>query len=176
MRSALRLLFIVAVAFFASAAAAQGRLFESDFDDETKAWKEVAAQLPAYPVDANLIAIEIGRTDGHRFFIDAPSISVGEDGVVRYTLVVKTAGGAVNVSFEGMRCETRQQKYYATGHPGGTWSRARSPQWRRIEASSTNRHHGILYVDYLCEGRTPVRNARVAIDALKRGVGTTVGD
>ena len=172
----LPLLLALVVALASGIAAAQGRQFESDFEDRKKTWKEIEAQLPPQPKDANLLLFETGSPSGHRFFIDAPSLSVGEDGVVRYTLIVKTAGGAVNVSYEGMRCETRQQKYYAIGHPGGTWSRALDPQWRRIEAREVNRHHGILYVDYLCDGRSPARSARAVIDGLRQRFGPTQFD
>jgi hypothetical protein len=149
-------------------AAAQGLLFERDYEEGKKAWKEIEAQIPPYPKAENLIPFETAPS-GHQFFVDAPSVSVGDDGVVRYTLLVKTAGGAVNVSFEGMRCETREQKYYAIGHAGGAWSRARDPQWRRIDLKKSSRQHGLLYVDYFCSGNAPVKSARSAIDALKYG-------
>lgn len=165
----IRLLSALAVVCMLPAlAAAQGRDFESDYDEAKKAWKEIEAQIPPYPKQENLLLFETAPA-GHQFFIDAPSVSVGEDGVVRYTLFVKTAGGAVNVSFEGIRCETREQKYYAIGHPGGAWSKARDPAWRRIETKEFNRHHGVLYADYFCEGRSPVATARNAVDALKYG-------
>jgi hypothetical protein len=150
-------------------AAAQWRLFESDFDDEKKAWQEIEAKLPPYPKAENLIPFEAGAASAHKFFIDAPSISVGEDGVVRYTLFVKAAGGAANVSFEGMRCETRQQKYYAVGHANGSWSKARDPQWRRIEYQEVNRHHGVLYADFFCRGKFPVKSPQDIINTLKYG-------
>jgi hypothetical protein len=150
-------------------AAAQGFFwFERDYEEGKKTWKEIEAQIPPYPKAENLIPFETSAA-GHQFFIDAPSVSVGDDGVVRYTLLVKTAGGAVNVSFEGMRCETQEQKYYAIGHAGGAWSRARDPQWRRIDLKESNRQHGVLYVDYFCNGSVPVKSARNAIDALKYG-------
>ena len=156
-------------------AAAQWRLFESDFDDEQRGWKEIEAKLPPYPKAENLIPFEGGAASPHQFFIDAPSISVGEDGVVRYTLLVKTAGGATNVSFEGMRCATRELKYYAIGHANGAWSRARDPQWRRIEFKEINRHHGTLYIDFFCAGRSPVKSPQDAIKALRNDVRRTGG-
>ena len=159
----------VLVCLLPEIATAQWRLFESDFDDERTQWKEIEAKLPAYPKTENLLAIDVGSATPHRFFVDAPSVSVGEDGVVRYSLVIKTAGGATNVSFEGIRCEVRQQKYYAIGHPNGTWSRARNPEWRRIEYQEVNRHHGVLYTDILCRGKAPVKNAQEAINAMKYG-------
>jgi len=147
---------------------AQGRDFEIEFDEGKKAWKEIEAQIPPYPKAENLLRFETAPA-GHQFFIDAPSVSVGDDGVVRYTLFVKTAGGAVNVSFEGIRCETREQKYYAIGQRDGTWVRARDPAWKRIEIRQFNRHHQLLYSDFLCNGKEPVKNARIAVDALKYG-------
>jgi hypothetical protein len=148
-------------------AAAQWRLFESDFDDERKQWKEIEAQLPAYPRAENLLAIDGGGASPHKFFLDAPSIAVGEDGVVRYSLVVKTAGGATNVTFEGMRCDMQQLKIYAIGRAHGGWTRARNPEWRRIESREYNRHHNMLYADVLCPGRQAVKSARQAIEAIR---------
>jgi hypothetical protein len=153
--------------FVSSPAGAQWRLFESDFDDESRQWKEIEAQLPPRPRPENLLPIYAGPATRHRFYVDAPSISVGEDGVVRYSLVVKTAGGATNISFEGIRCDTRQQKLYAVGHANGGWTRARDPQWRRIEHQDVNRHHNLLYAEYLCEGKRTVKSAQQAIQAIK---------
>jgi hypothetical protein len=86
--------------------------------------------------------------------------------VVRYTLVVMAAGGATNVSYEGIRCELRQQKYYAVGRADGKWVRARNPQWRRIEQQDVNRHHNVLYSDYLCSGKQPVTSVREVLQRL----------
>jgi hypothetical protein len=170
----IRALALIAAAAFGTAAAhAQWRLFESDFDEDQKEWKEIEARIPAYPKDANLLPFQGGGASPHRFFIDAQSLSIGEDGVVRYTLVVKAAGGATNVSFEGIRCEMREQKYYALGHPGGNWTRARNPQWRRIDYQEVNRHHGVLYSNYFCAGagsnREPVKSVAEAVQRLKYG-------
>ena len=148
---------------------AQWRLFESEFDEDKKAWSEIEAQLPAAPRSQDLIPFDVGAATPHRFYIDAQSLSAGEDGVVRYALVVKTAAGATNVSFEGIRCETREQKYYAVGRADGKWARARDPQWRRIEYKELNRHHGTLYSDFLCpERHVRMVTAKQMLEALKR--------
>jgi hypothetical protein len=68
-----------------------------------------------------------------------------------------------------MRCDMQQQKIYAIGHANGAWTRARDPEWRRIEYQEVNRHHNMLYADYLCPGRRPVKTAQRAIDAIKYG-------
>lgn len=131
--------------------AAEWGKFESEFDEEKKPWAEIEAQIPAYPREENLLRFEAGAATANRFYIDAPSLAVGEDGVVRYTMLIRAAGGATNVSFEGIRCETREQKLYATGRRDGKWTRARDPAWRHIESRDLNRHHGVLFADFFCE-------------------------
>ena len=148
-------------------AAAQWQRFESDFDENAKAWQEIEARLPAYPKDENLLRFDGGGGSPHRFFIDSKSLSIGEDRVIRYTLFVRTAGGAINVSFEGIRCDERQLKVYALGRAGGSWTRARNPQWRRIEYREFNNHHGVLVQDFICTGVTRT-DPRGSVDEIIR--------
>lgn len=163
---------VAACAGLAAAPRESWQLWEVDFDEANKPWKEIESKLPAYPRSEHLVPFEGGGASPHRFFIDAQSLSVGEDEVVRYTLLIRTAGGATNVSFEGMRCETREQKYYALGRADGNWVRARNPQWRRIESQSINRQHDVLYAGVFCDGKSPVATAREVLQRLKSGART----
>ncbi|HKU70195.1 MAG TPA: CNP1-like family protein [Burkholderiales bacterium] len=172
--SALVLPAVLAIVFSAATASAQqGSDFESDFDENKKDWKEIEAKIPAYPKNEDLVAFGGGPASGHRFFLDAKSLSIGSDGVVRYTLIIKTAGGATNVSYEGIRCETHEQKYYAVGQTNGSWTRARNPAWRPIRALEVNRQHSVLYNDYLCDGGTykgiPASSVRQILQGMKYG-------
>ena len=146
---------------------------DDEFDENKVEWKEIEAKIPPYPKDGNLVQFDAGPASPHRFYIDTQSLSIGDDGVVRYVLVVKAAGGAVNVTYEGIRCDSREQKYYAVGHAGGGWTRARNPQWRRIEYQDVNRHHGVLFTDFLCSGssseRSPVASVKLIVERLKYG-------
>jgi CNP1-like family len=130
--------------------AAQWKAWDYELDQEKKPWDELQTQLPAYPKPANLLPFDIGSNATNRYFVDATSVSVGEDNVVRYTLVVRTSGGATNVSFEGIRCEGHQMRIYAFGHPGGQWSRARNSSWRPIERREINGYHYVLLRDHFC--------------------------
>lgn len=150
-------------------AAAQWDGWDYDFDREIKSWAEMQSKIPPYPKDGDLIPLDVGSATPHRFFVDGKSVSAGSDGVVRYTLVIKTAGGATNVSFEGIRCETREQKYYAIGRSDGAWVRARNPQWRHIEYKEFNAQHYTLYSDYACQGKFMVEKAEQIVQALRRG-------
>ena len=145
--------------------------WEYDFDEEQKSWKEIQAQIPAFPKEQNLILLEAGSETAHRFYVDAASVSVGADGVVRYTTVIKTTGGARNVTFEGMRCETREGKLYALGRTDGTWSRARNPRWQRIVLRDLTPHHYVLYREYFCPSPARATAPKLAVEALRRGVG-----
>lgn len=145
----------------------QQRGGEGAFDADEKPWKEIEARIPPYPRPDNLVQFEAGAASPHRFYVDAPSLSIGEDRVVRYTLVIRTAGGATNVTFEGIRCEGRQQKYYAVAGADRRWTQARNSQWRRIETQEVNRHHNVLYSDYVCSGGQPVRSVREILQSLR---------
>lgn len=141
--------------------------FEEDY--EAKQWQEVAVQLPAAPQKESLIPFFVSAATENKFFIDRPSLSVGEDGVVRYILVVQTVGGAWNISYEGMRCLTRERRIYASGRLDGGWSKSRNNEWTRIQDAVANRQHAALFLDYFCPGGVIVRNASEARDALQNG-------
>ncbi len=139
------------------------------FDREITPWSEVEQQIPAYPADENLIPLDIGSATPHKFYVDAKSLSVGGDGVVRYSFVIKTSGGATNVSFEGIRCETQEQKYYAIGRSNKTWVRARNPRWRTIQPHEISPYHFTLYADFACSGKLVAGTAQQIVEKLRRG-------
>ena len=151
--------------------AAQWREWDAEFDEDKKSWKEIQAQIPPYPKPENLVQLKAGNVTSHRFYVDASSVSLGEDGVMRYTVVVKTTGGATNVTFEGMRCETRERKVYAIGHSDGTWVRARDPKWQRIELRELTPYYYVLYREYFCSGAHARPPPKQAVEALKAGRG-----
>ncbi|HEV8520463.1 MAG TPA: CNP1-like family protein [Burkholderiales bacterium] len=151
--------------------AAQPRSDMEDEEADKKSWRELEVKLPPYPKSANIIAFDVSAASSNRFYIDPDSISVGSDGVVRYTVVVRSQSGAENISYEGIRCETREQKYYAFGRRDGTWANARSSEWRYIEPKDINRQHGVLYLDYFCpDKRKPAGPPKVIINRFKYGV------
>src|SRR3569623_629542 len=121
----------MALANAAAIAHAQSN-FEEDFDDQDNPWQEFAVHLPAPPLPANLVPFYVSPTATQSFAIDAKSVSVGADGVVRYTMVASSPSGAKSISYEGIRCQLQQKKLYAFGHPDGTWSRSRRDQWEPL--------------------------------------------
>lgn len=141
--------------------------FEHEFEAD-KPWVEVAAQLPPYPEPANLVEFDVSSATRNRHYVDTRSISVGEDKVVRYTVVIDAAGGARTVSFEGMRCETAERRLYAYGRADGTWSKARNGGWERMQLRSLRSYHKALFEDHFCPGGIRVRNGEEAARNLRR--------
>ncbi|HUW37595.1 MAG TPA: CNP1-like family protein [Rhodocyclaceae bacterium] len=130
---------------------------------------ELGIPLPAFPKAENLIEFYVSAATRNHFFIDSPNLSVGADGVVRYVLVVKTAGGATNTSFEGIDCRSDEYRLYATGHSDGSWARARLSVWRPIENESVNGDHAALSRDYFCPEGLPIADAAAGRAALRTG-------
>lgn len=128
-----------------------------NFDDEydAKPWTEVEVVLPPYPQEADLLSFRVGAVRDTQFMVDTKSVSIGSDGVVRYTLVVIGSGGARNVSYEGLRCATGERRFYAFGRLDKTWGKARTNQWTAIRGG-TNNHHVELYKSYVCDVGVPV--------------------
>ncbi|MBI1943289.1 MAG: CNP1-like family protein [Betaproteobacteria bacterium] len=142
---------------------------KSDWElrQEERDWKEGEVGLPAQPRGDALIEFPVSAASRFRFFIDAPSLSVNADGVVRYTLVARSASGHDNVSYEGMRCGSNSYKVYAYAN-AGAWSRG-DADWKAIESRGIQRWHNELRDRYFCPLRLPIASAAEGLDALRRG-------
>ena len=121
-----------------------------DEDYEQKPWQENEVVLPSFPKNDQLVDFYVSATASSRFFVDVSSLDIGSDGVARYVLVILSSSGARSVSYEGMRCQTREWRLYASGRPDGTWSKARNTRWLPVREVSGNRYHAALFTDYFC--------------------------
>jgi hypothetical protein len=124
--------------------------FEYDFDANVKPWQEIQATLPAAPKEENLTELTLDPPSPHRFLVDRASVSVGEDKVVRYTVVIETSGGTRNVNYEGMRCDTVEAKIYAFGREHGEWVRNQYADWAPIRFRVSNGYQAELFRHYFC--------------------------
>lgn len=138
--------------------------------DEERPWEEIVAALPDLPAEADLTKIDINTSSGHRYYLDQKSLRVDKDGVVRYTMVVDAAGGARNIIYEGIRCETREKKVYSVGRDNGTWGKVQGLKWERITNRGLFGYHQALFQDYFCPGKQIVASREEALDAIKRGI------
>lgn len=142
--------------------------FEQEYEERAKSWEEMQTQLPpATPKDADLLPFAVSGASTYTFLIDRTSISKGTDDVFRYTVVARSPQGARNVTFEGIRCETRERKLYATGRDDGTWSRARNSAWQPIEEVGNNRQQAALMKEYFCPDGTSTTTIPQIIERMK---------
>lgn len=137
-------------------------------DGTTQAWQEAPIQLPAIPSDVDLLPFADSAASTHRFAVDAKSLTLGQDGVVRYTLVGVSPSGARNISYEGIRCQTYERKIYASGRSDGSWSAARNGRWSPIRGLGMNRQQASLAQDYFCNNTTVAGKAGDMLDRLQR--------
>jgi len=166
----------VAFCGFAALAAAQPTVHKSDWEleQERRDWKEAEARLPPYPGGEGLIEFFVSGASSFRFFIDPASLSVGADGVVRYTLVARSPSGVANISHEGIRCAAKAYKVFAFGNDG-RWT-AGGSDWREIEPKSVQRWHNELYGRYFCTNQLMIYSVAEGLDALHRGGHPSLAD
>lgn len=132
-------------------------------------WVENEYSLPSFPQDENLAEFDIDGTTNIRAYVDKTTLGTGTpDNVVRYVMVVRTSGGATNVSYEGIRCDTSEYRIYATGTQEKTWAKTRNSEWRKFRIH--NRPQRSLANYYFCPNFDPIRTPREGLDALMRGI------
>lgn len=166
MQSTVRRLAAVLITAVAASLPLHAQTTRQDELDEAKAnWQEIDVQLPAMPEAANLLPFDVSAAATQKSAIDGKSLSVGVDGVVRFTLVTISQAGARNISYEGIRCASHERKLYALGRADGSWSRARRDEWQPIANNAINRQQAALAQDYFCLDSSL---AGSATDMLKR--------
>lgn len=141
----------------------------SNAHDPEQLWSEEQATLPPFPKDVDLVEFQVSVGTKNRYFIDASTLAVGGDGVVRYVLVIRAGGGANNVTFEGIRCATGEYKLYASGRADATWARSYMDKWRPIENKLVNRHHSVLNRELFCHISIPIDSPDEGRQALRLG-------
>lgn len=124
--------------------------------------------LPAAPQKGNLLSFYVSPTATMDFAIDSKSLSVTDEGIVRFTQVITSPAGATNISHEGIRCSTYEKKRYATGQQDGSWSPARRDAWEPIRDVGANRQHAALAKDYFCDGEAVAGKAAAIVDRLRK--------
>lgn len=146
----------------------QGSRYLGDDEDEfePKEKKEWAVELPAFPQEDDLLPFYVSPIQTQKFYVDAKSISVGEE-EVRYTLVGISSGGAKNITYEGLKCDGGFYKRYAVGRYDGTWSKSRGKDWIDVHFRDANRPQASLTLDYFCQGKTVAGTAEEMIDRIR---------
>lgn len=119
---------------------------------EPEPWKEGATELPPYPDERDLLEVAVDDAGaGRTYYLDTKSLSMGEDRVVRYTVVIVSRTGARNVFYEGIRCDTREYKTYAYGTSGGDLRMVPESRWEPISGRGATVYRHYFYEYYVCD-------------------------
>ena len=139
-------------------------------DDENKAppKEESALVLPAPPKSEDLLRYTVGASASMTFAVDAKSVSVGDDQIVRYSSVIISSSGAKNISYEGIRCTTAERKLFATGRADGSWNTLPDAEWRQISSAGANSYQATLFKEFFCDGESVAGKTSTIIDRIRR--------
>jgi CNP1-like family len=143
---------------------------------EAPAWKEEASGLPAYPENDRLLEVP-ASVPGYDFrvFIDPDSLSVGGDGVVRYTLVIVSSSGVRNISYEGLHCGSHEYRRYAYGSED-KWFPIEAAPWQKVSDTGMDHYRYVLYWNYLCSPMRTNLDASAMLRRLRNPPGTVLHD
>lgn len=142
--------------------------FEGDFTKEP--WQEEETPLPSLPKKQDLLELTVAQASSRlSYAIDTGNLQVGDDGVVRYTVIISTSSGARNVFFEGIRCNERTYKTYAYGHDGESFRSRSGARWKPIPLRGNQSFRRDLHGAYFCDRFGAVRTRKEIITRLHGG-------
>jgi hypothetical protein len=164
----LRLLFF---AFLFLVTASYGQI-QSDWEraNEERIKESYEKRVAAPPLERSRLVevkLDMSANTDFRYYVDWGSVSALEDRIVRYVLVARSASGAENVSFEGIRCQSREYRVYAVGKPEGGWA-GRPAEWRPIPRQ-WNSSQATLARHYFCPGRAAIKTSEEGQQAVRAG-------
>ena len=143
--------------------------FKDEFESD-KPWTEQMTQLPAYPDAKSLMVFDTGAVNNNQYLVDTSSIKIGEDGVIRFTLVIKSSTGSMNVSYEGIRCATSERKLYALGRDDKTWVQPKFSEWQKLDFVRQFYAQRELSKNIFCPHQQILSSKEEAVQALKAGM------
>jgi hypothetical protein len=136
---------------------------------DAEPWQEAQTAPPAVFSTDQLQAFEVSKDAALSYGIDPKTLTVGNDGVVRYVLVARSANGALNVLYQGIRCQTAQVKTYGRWNNQSSWNTSPRDDWQELSFRGASRPAMLLAQGGVCEGRTITGNPQKILNTLKNG-------
>ena len=145
--------------------------FDRGMKLEKAPWVEGDAEYPAWPGKSNKLIEMNVSTAGlpYRVYVDPASLLVGDDRVVRYTVVMVSRNGVRNITYEGLHCGERTFRRMAYG-VDGKWHAINNPAWQRISGVGINQYRKLLYEVYFCNTANRYQTADELERKLRSGI------
>jgi len=143
-------------------------------------WKEGDKNMPEYPENSDLLEVSGSAAyQNYQYLIDGKNLTVGRDGVVRYSIVIRSKSGADNVMYDGIRCTANQIKHYAYGTTGMDGKKKFIPKtnavWKPFRSSGVTAYGATLAAGYFCDHNGVALKRNVIIQNIKYGKGPVDG-
>jgi hypothetical protein len=159
---------MVAISMLAITSGAHAQLRPTDPDEP--AWQETPVSPPGTFSTERLLDFEVSTGTSLNYGIDPATLSVGDDGVVRYVMVARSSSGALNVLYQGVRCQTGELKTYARwNNNASTWNVGAKEEWHALSFAGFTRPAMLLAKAGICDGRTVNGNPQKILHTLKNG-------
>jgi hypothetical protein len=165
--------FVWAAALAASLLGATGSGLAQPVGAEPEDWREAEVRLPATVNLERVVTFELSRSTSLVFGIEADSLRIDPDGVVRYAFVARSSSGAVNVLFEGIRCQTAEVKLYAHWDQGSGWTSVPASTWQALSFRGATRRAMQMARGGVCAQATPNTSPARILEALRSGTADT---
>ncbi|MDO9434780.1 CNP1-like family protein [Hydrogenophaga sp.] len=138
-------------------------------DPDAEVWTESQVNPPAsFSVD-NLQTFELGHTSALTYGIAPETLTVGPDGVVRYVFVARSERGALNVLYQGLRCQTAEVKTYGRWDNRSSWNTDSKDGWQRLASKGFTQPSLVLARSGVCDGKTVNGTPQNILRTLKNG-------
>lgn len=139
-------------------------------DPDAEPWRELSVTPPSAFSTDQLHPFDVSQTAALSYGIDPKTLNVGEDGVVRYVLVARSSSGALNVLYQGIRCQTAEVKTYGRwNNNASNWNSSAKEAWQPLSFAGFTRPAMMLARDGICDGRTINGNPQKILHTLKHG-------
>lgn len=139
-----------------------------DYDaSQDKPWQENAPSIPVFPQDRYLLPVSLSQAYSFKVFVDEKSVTLLEDRVLRFSLVVESKSGARSIFYDGFRCETDEYKTYAVGSAVSTLQAVKKPSWQRIPNIGSQGFRQELVKLYVCKPESQARAPTEFIQSIK---------
>lgn len=118
-------------------------------------WKEAEVPPPPAFDQSKLVPVEVALTSALTFGIDPATVTITNDGVVRYVVVASSRTGALNAMYEGIRCSAGDVKVYARYNRDSGWNKVTEPSWQSLYGGPGVRHSLSIARAGVCRNHAP---------------------
>ncbi len=134
---------------------------------EAEPWREQQFELPPYPQKQYLLDTRINTGElPYTVYLDQRSLALLDDGVVRYSVVIVSASGIENVTYEGLRCGKNSYRRYAYG-ANAAWQGLADSPWMPITGRGVYRYRKVFYRLFMCDPAHPVTDVKQILARIR---------